>query len=127
MCYAGEIRQVLANLIGNALDAMSNGGDLSVRVREATAWNGTGSGIRVTVADTGDGMTAPTIKRLYEPFFTTKEAFGTGLGLWVSEGIVRKHGGTIRVRSRVEPSGSGTVFTVFLPWHSERSPFLTSE
>lgn len=127
MCYAGEIRQVLANLIGNALDAMSNGGDLSVRVREATAWNSTGSGIRVTVADTGDGMTAPTIKRLYEPFFTTKEAFGTGLGLWVSEGIVRKHGGTIRVRSRVEPGRSGTVFTVFLPWHSERSPFLTSE
>jgi PAS domain S-box-containing protein len=115
VCYAGEIRQVLANLIGNALDAMSNGGNLSVRVREAASWNGTGSGIRVTVADTGDGMTARTLERLYEPFFTTKEAIGTGLGLWVSEGIVRKHGGIIRVRSCVEPGRSGTVFTVFLP------------
>jgi signal transduction histidine kinase len=77
--------------------------------------NGTCNGIRVTVADTGDGMTSNTIKRLYEPFFTTKEAYGTGLGLWVSEGIVRKHGGIIRVRSCVEPGRSGTVFTVFLP------------
>jgi PAS domain S-box-containing protein len=114
-CYAGEIRQVMANLIGNALNAMKNGGDLTVRVREATAWNGTGTGIRVIIADTGHGMTALTIERLYEPFFTTKDAFGTGLGLWVSEGIGRKHGGTICVRSRVEPGRSGTVFTVFLP------------
>jgi PAS domain S-box-containing protein len=116
VCYSGEIRQVLANLIGNALDAMSNGGNLSVRVREATSWNETGSGIRITVADTGDGMTARTLERLYEPFFTTKEATGTGLGLWVSEEIVRRHGGAIRVRSCIEPSRRGTVFTVFLPY-----------
>lgn len=116
VCYAGEIRQVLANLIGNALDAMSHGGVLRVKVREGTAWQTAQRGVRITVADTGHGMTAQTMERLYEPFFTTKEAFGTGLGLWVSAGIVKKHGGSILARSSVLPGKSGTVFTVFLPY-----------
>ncbi len=116
VCYAGEIRQVLANLIGNALDAMSHGGVLHVKVREGTAWQTAQRGVRITVADTGHGMTGQTLERLYEPFFTTKEAFGTGLGLWVSAGIVKKHGGSILARSSVLPGKSGTVFAVFLPY-----------
>ncbi len=116
VCYAGEIRQVLANLVGNAIDAMGKRGTLRLRVRASTDWRGAGSGVRITVADTGHGMSAQTMKRLYEPFFTTKEAFGTGLGLWVSAGIVEKHGGTLRARSSVKPGKCGTVFALYLPY-----------
>jgi len=112
-CFSGEVRQLFANLIGNALDAMTpEGGLLLLRVRYAGA-----TGVRVTVADTGSGMPAQVLQHIFEPFFTTKEAVGTGLGLWVSEEIVNKHNGTIRVRSRVrgEDGRGGTVFTVFFP------------
>ncbi len=124
ICHAGEIRQVLANLIGNALDAMPKGGILRLRVRPVTDWRSGQAGIRITVADTGYGMPSETRKRVYEPFFTTKGETGTGLGLWVSAGIVDKHGGSIHVRSKVRseisggdtPSGqNGTVFTVIVP------------
>ncbi len=116
ICYAGDIRQVMANLVGNAIDALGERGTLRLRVRACTNWGGTGSGVRITVADTGHGMSAQTMKRVYEPFFTTKEAFGTGLGLWVSAGIVEKHGGRLRVRSRQTPGKCGTVFTVYFPY-----------
>jgi PAS domain S-box-containing protein len=112
LCYAGEIRQLLANLIGNALDAMPRGGTLRLQLRPSTDWRAGKPGVRFTVADTGDGMSAETRKRVYEPFFTTKGEVGTGLGLWVSAGIVEKHGGNMHVRSRV---GMGTVFTVIMP------------
>ncbi len=122
-CFAGEIRQVFANLVGNAVDASSSGGRLVLRTRRSRDWrNPANTGIRFTVADTGDGMEPEVRKRIFEAFFTTKEATGTGLGLWVSQEIVLKHHGTMRVRSRSaapsnEPakSGSGTVFEVFLP------------
>jgi signal transduction histidine kinase len=112
-CFAGEVRQLFANLIGNALDAMTpGGGRLSLRVRYAGD-----KGVRVTVADTGSGMPLEVLRRIFEPFFTTKETTGTGLGLWVSAEIVSKHNGTIRVRSRVRGKDgiSGTIFTVFFP------------
>lgn len=115
VCYAGEIRQVLANLIGNALDAMPHGGTLWLRVRPATVWRTGSPGIRITVADTGHGMSPETTRRIYEPFFTTKGETGTGLGLWVSAGIVDKHGGSIHVRSSNCPGNSGTAFTLILP------------
>ncbi len=120
--FNGEIRQVFANLIGNALDAMSadtrsRGGRLLLSVRRGCGrttedlWR---PGIRVSVTDTGAGMSSETLRRVFEAFFTTKQATGTGLGLWVTEEIVRKHAGTIRVRSR---QGVGTTFTVFFPDH----------
>ncbi len=118
-CFSGEMRQLFANLIGNALDAMpSHGGRLIVEVRHSRSWaDPSAEGIRVVVADTGCGMSASTQRRIFEPFFTTKETTGTGLGLWVSAEIVVKHRGSVRVRSRsaVEHEKSGTVFMVFLP------------
>jgi signal transduction histidine kinase len=113
--FAGELRQLIANLVSNAVDSMqSSGGRLHVRLLQASEHcNGLRSGIRVVVADTGEGI--PTIVRdnLFEPFVTTKADTGSGLGLWVSSEIVRKHSGSLRYRSRL---GSGTVFSVFLPF-----------
>jgi len=116
VCYAGEIRQVLANLLGNAIDAMSGGGVLTVWVRDVRHGSRSGrAGIRVTIADTGTGISPEVKRRMFEPFFTTKNTTGTGLGLWVSSELVRKHGGTIKVRSSVNQGKPGTVFSVFLP------------
>ncbi len=111
--FAGELRQLFANLIGNALDAMSpDGGRLLVRAHAASL-KGV-AGIRISVADTGCGIAQETRRHIFEPFFTTKEATGTGLGLWVSEQIIRKHNGSVRVRSRVT-GHTGTVFSIFFP------------
>jgi signal transduction histidine kinase len=117
-CFAGEIRQVFANLIGNAIDATIAGGRLVVRARHSCSWEFPGvTGVRFTVADTGDGMNKAVRERVFEAFFTTKEHTGTGLGLWVSHQIILKHRGVVHVRSRAggpqEPSG--TVFQIFLP------------
>jgi PAS domain S-box-containing protein len=122
MCFEGEIRQVLNNLVGNAIDAMAaGGGRLLVRTRTATNWHSGGKGLVLTVADTGEGMSATVMKRIFEPFFTTKGMSGTGLGLWVCEDIVKRHRGVLRVRSRrglggSATHGSGTAFTLFLPF-----------
>jgi signal transduction histidine kinase len=115
-CFEGEIRQVLANLISNALDAMPSGGTLYLRGREATNWRNGERGIAVTIADNGIGMTSETQQRLFRPFFTTKGLTGTGLGLWVSKGIIDRHRGTLNVRSSQSPARRGTVFTLFLPF-----------
>ena len=115
LCFDGEIRQVLSNLIGNAIDAMSaKGGRLLLRSRDATDWTTGRSGVVLTVADTGSGMSAATLARVFEAFFTTKGLSGTGLGLWISREIVDRHLGTLKVRSS-ESAHSGTVFTIFLP------------
>jgi signal transduction histidine kinase len=110
----GEIRQVVNNLVRNALDAMSSGGRLLVRLHPQPDWHGGAKGVRLTVADTGEGIRPEMKAHLFEPFQTTKEMTGTGLGLWVSKGIVEKHGGSIRTRTRRD-KGHGTVFTVWLP------------
>jgi signal transduction histidine kinase len=113
---AGELRQLIVNLLGNALDAMSRGGTLKIRITNTREHrNGARAGIRFTIADTGSGIPPEIRKRLFEPFVSTKGDLGTGLGLWVSSGIVQKHGGTIRVRSNYLPPATGTVFSVFLP------------
>jgi PAS domain S-box-containing protein len=122
-CFAGEIRQVFANLVGNSIDASSVAGRLVVRARRSRDWrNPEQSGIRFTVADTGAGMEPEVREHIFEAFFTTKEVTGTGLGLWVSQEIILKHHGSVRVRSRsAAPSDgpprtdSGTVFEVFIP------------
>lgn len=119
--YAGELRQLFANLVVNATDAMANHGSLQVRVTPGRDWSGGRDGIRITVADNGSGIPPQNLRQIFEPFYTTKKDAGTGLGLWVSNGIVRKHGGSIRVRSRVEGRKTGTVFSIFLPYEYEIS------
>jgi signal transduction histidine kinase len=115
-CFDGEIRQVLSNLVANAIDAIGpGGGRLLVRSRAATDWKTGHTGIVITVADTGSGMSADTLSKIFEPFFTTKSVNGTGLGLWISHEIVERHGGVLKVRSRKSEKASGTVFTLFLP------------
>ena len=117
-CFAGEVRQVFANLVGNAVDATSAGGRLIVRARQSHSWEFPGlTGVRFTVADTGFGMEEDVRDRVFEAFFTTKESTGTGLGLWVSHEIILKHRGVIHVRSKAGGPGrpSGTVFQIFLP------------
>jgi len=118
-CFSGELRQVFANLIGNAIDAMAPGGHLWLSVRRSRSWVDGASGIRLFVADNGCGMTVATRRRIFEPFFTTKETTGTGLGLWVSGEILAKHRATVRVASRAaeeaDGRGSGTVFMLFFP------------
>ena len=115
-CFEGEIRQVLNNLIGNAIDAMqSAGGRLILRSREATDWKTGHKGLSITVADTGAGMTLQVQNKIFEPFFTTKGVNGTGLGLWICHEIVKRHHGALRVRSSQAENRHGTVFTLFLP------------
>ncbi len=114
----GELRQVLANLVGNAVDAMQNsGGKLILRTRIGTHWQSNRDGIVIVVADTGPGMNQATLKRIFEPFFSTKGLTGTGLGLWISSEILTKHKGNIQVRSR-QSQPHGTVFRIFLPFQT---------
>jgi signal transduction histidine kinase len=140
--FSGEMRQLFANFVGNALDAMPNGGKIYLSVRASQAWyQPEVTGVRITIADTGSGMTEAVRRRIFEPFFTTKEITGTGLGLWISSEIIAKHQGTVRVRSRpavaaAENNGTdagatasgelensarkcdnGTVFMLFFPFN----------
>jgi PAS domain S-box-containing protein len=118
-CFDSEIRQVLNNLIANAIDAMQGaGGRLLVRSREATQWPSGRKGLMLTVADTGAGIKPDHRRKIFEPFFTTKGASGTGLGLWVSQEIVERHQGRLRMRSSQHQGGNGTVFTLFLPFEA---------
>jgi two-component system CheB/CheR fusion protein len=114
--FPGELRQLFSNLILNAADAMKNGGRLRLRVVRTHEWSGNmRPGVRITVADTGNGIGSRDLPHIFEPFYTTKKDQGTGLGLWLAYGIVQKHGGWMRVMSRTTPGNSGTVFAVFLP------------
>lgn len=113
--YDGEIRQVLANLIGNAIDAMPTGGTLVLRTCWGRDWQDDRRGICINVADTGAGMDRRTRSKIFEPFFSTKGLTGTGLGLWVSQGILAKHQGKISLYTR-QGERSGTVFRLFLPF-----------
>lgn len=110
----GEIQQVFANLIANALDAMDRGGILTLRVHATSILNS--PGVAIEVEDTGAGICGGDLNRIFEPFFTTKQNTGTGLGLWVTREIIQKHGGTIAVRSQCHPGEkSGTQVSIVLP------------
>lgn len=116
-CFEGEIRQVISNLLSNGLDAMApKGGALSLRTRLGTDWRSGKVGIFITLADSGSGMSRETKAKLFNPFFTTKGMTGTGLGLWISKGIIDRHHGTLRVRSSQSAAHHGTVFSAFLPF-----------
>jgi PAS domain S-box-containing protein len=116
MCFPGEIRQVFVNLISNAIDSMTKGGQLKIRVRPSTDWRTGEHGVRVTIADTGEGMSREIRTHIYQAFFTTKGAQGSGLGLWVTSNIVKKHQGCIHVRSKRAIASGGTVFSVVFPY-----------
>jgi PAS domain S-box-containing protein len=129
-CFAGEIRQVISNLVSNAMDATAGPGRLMVRARRSRDWvHPQRDGVRITVGDTGSGMTGEVRDRLFEAFFTTKGATGTGLGLWVSHEIILKHHGIIHLRSRPASAGgsSGTVFQIFFPDNEELIGGVMSE
>ena len=112
----GEIRQLIANLISNSIDAVNGSGKIRVRVSDAIDWKERERrGVRLTVADTGAGIEAEFRAQLFEPFFTTKKQVGTGLGLWVCKSIVEQHRGSIRVKSSTVAGKSWTAFSVFLP------------
>ncbi len=116
-CQAVEVRQVIANLVSNAIDAMLKNTDsprLVVRLRKATDPTSGEEGVRVMIADSGVGIQESVRSHVFEPFFTTKSATGTGLGLWLSAETVAKHRGTMRFRSRTEGRFRGTVFSLFL-------------
>jgi PAS domain S-box-containing protein len=117
VAQVGEIRQVVTNLIVNAMDALPRGGRITLRTSNGRDWRTGTEGIIVTIADTGVGMSAETVNRIFEPFFSTKGETGTGLGLWISKEIVAKHQGSIRVRSRLSGDGrsGGSVFRLYLP------------
>jgi signal transduction histidine kinase len=125
---AGELRQVIVNLVGNAMDAMAfSGGTMKLRITNTREYsNGMRPGIRLTIADTGSGIHPEIKKKLFEPFVSTKGDTGTGLGLWVCRGIIQKHGGTIQVKSSVIFPATGTVFSVFLPLHPQFGDNLAS-
>jgi PAS domain S-box-containing protein len=121
-CRGDELRQVFANLLSNALDATPENGVVRIRIRPAKDPAGE-PGIRVTVADSGHGIPKDLRRRMFEPFVSTKDETGTGLGLWVVQGIVQRHKGRISLRSRTanEPGGScGTTFSLFFPMDGMR-------
>lgn len=112
----GEMRQLLANLLSNSMDAVEEGGRIHIRVSASGGRNADQpGGVRVTIADSGSGISADVREHIFEPFFTTKKDVGTGLGLWVCKNIVDKHHGSIRLRSSTVVGKSWTVISVLLP------------
>jgi signal transduction histidine kinase len=109
---AGEMRQIISNLLANGMDALRDKGMLHIRVSRLATLERSEPLIQLTMADNGCGIAPENLKRLFEPFFTTKGSVGTGLGLWITRELVRKHGGSIRVRSRKD---KGTVFRITIP------------
>jgi signal transduction histidine kinase len=115
MGIAGELRQILANLLANSLDAISQNGRIVVRASASLDPNDGRRRVRITVADCGHGMEMATTKHVFDPFFTTKGTVGTGLGLWVCRQLIEKNGGSIQVRSNREGEHRGTAFSAVLP------------
>ncbi|HEX6881047.1 MAG TPA: HAMP domain-containing sensor histidine kinase [Terriglobales bacterium] len=114
--HAGEFKQIVTNLLANAIDAVSRDGIISIRVRPTRDWSTGGeTGFRITIADNGTGISRTDRKKLFQPFFTTKGQRGTGLGLWVTQGLVTKHGGRLRMHSCTRSLHRGTTFSIFFP------------
>jgi two-component system CheB/CheR fusion protein len=116
-CMPSETQQIFANLISNAVEAMSEHGRLVIRLRPSHDWRDWSlAGMRVTFCDTGVGMDRVTMRRIFEPFFTTKLETGTGLGMWVVSQLVERQRGRVNVWSTQREGRSGTAFSVFLPF-----------
>jgi signal transduction histidine kinase len=110
---AGELQQLISNLICNALDAVADNGTLRVQVSSIEQTEG--KAVQLKVEDDGIGISAEALEQIFEPFYTTKRDAGTGLGLWVSKQIAERHGGTIQAHSQNTKGARGAVFTVLLP------------
>lgn len=113
--HQGELRQVFSNLLRNSLDAISEGGSITLRAASAHFARDGRCTVRISVSDNGHGISPAALSNIFQPFFTTKGLVGNGLGLWVSKQIVEKHGGTIKVRSSTSGPFRGTTFSVMLP------------
>jgi PAS domain S-box-containing protein len=111
----GELKQILSNLIANAIDACRHAGKLVVRAYASRHFRDGRPVTRIVIADNGIGIPAEHQPRVFVPFFTTKKGVGTGLGLWVSQDLLKKRGGRLRFRSRQSPP-SGTVMSVYVPF-----------
>jgi PAS domain S-box-containing protein len=112
----GEMRQVFANLIGNAIEAIGKNGKIRLHAYASTDWRRGRRGLRVTVADNGPGIPTEIRAKIFDPFFTTKGEGGTGLGLWITSGIVKNNDGVLRLRTVTRAGRSGTCFSVFFPF-----------
>ena len=115
LAYPHQLRQMCANLLLNAADAMPSGGRIYARLAPTHEWKDHRPGLRLTFADTGSGIAAKNLSRMWDPFFTTKGAAGNGIGLSLVKNTVQKHHGVLRVRSSTKAGHSGTVFSIFLP------------
>ena len=120
----GELRQVFANQITNAIYAMP--ARVALQYESENQSTGAMADIRtvVSLVDTGSGISLEALPQIFDPFFTTKQDVGNGLGLWITHGIVTRHGGNMRVRSNTRPGTSGTIFTTFLPHHNGNTPAI---
>jgi signal transduction histidine kinase len=119
ICVLGEVRQILVNLIANAIDAMPRGGGLLVSASAKPHPVTSAPGIRVTVADQGEGISPRARAKLFEPFFTTKGNTGTGLGLWLTKDIIDRHKGLLHARNHQKPHGA--IFSFWIPEKTEAS------
>lgn len=111
----GEMRQVFANLLGNAIEAVGRSGAIYIHARFGHDWVQDRLGLRVYILDNGPGVPPKIRQTIFEPFFTTKGESGTGLGLWITAGIIKNHQGSIRLHTSTQPGRSGTCFAVFFP------------
>ena len=116
-CEHREAQQILANILNNAIEATPGPGHLRIRIADSVDWRRRRHrGIRVTIADTGVGMTRDVLERISEPFFTTKDGTGTGLGMWVVRELIKKQNGAISISSSTAESHHGTVVSLFIPF-----------
>ena len=107
--HSGQILQAVSNLIVNSLDVLHEGGCLTMRLRQ------TEGGVCLVIADNGHGIMAEHLERIFEPFFSTKDDAGNGIGLSLTKRIIEDHRGTIRLKTSVRKGSSGTTFRIFLP------------
>ena len=125
--FPNELRQVISNIFENAIEASPESGIVRLRVYTSREhMNSHKPGVRIVIADDGLGIREENAQKIFEPFFTTKGEKGTGLGLWVCQGIIHKHGGFIRMRSSTNPKHCGTVLSIFLPLKNNSAGVLVN-
>ncbi len=114
--YPERMRQVFSNLLLNAVDAMPLGGKIYAKISKTREWSGRQRrGLRITIGDTGTGISADILSRICEPFFTTKGPHGNGMGLAIIRDIVAQHDGNLKIRSNTTVGKSGSIFSIFVP------------